>query len=227
MRIGEVEVSKIYVGTHTVQRIYVGEVLVWPTTQVDDEPVCFTAEQANSTIMVRKQGTSAPALTLVTSTDGETWTPYTVGTTITLANVGDKVYFAAGEGGNTTWATQSYSNYNMFRGTGRYSASGNIMTLLDKDDPPTAITTANCFANLFNGNTALTAAPRLPASTLANACYYQMFYGCNALRVAPELPAVTLTTSCYYYMFRGCTSLTTAPTLPATTLASTCYRSMF
>lgn len=195
MLIGEQEITGIYIGAQAVRQVYVGDVLVWPTSQVDDEPVCFTAEQANSTIMVRAQG-SAPALTLVTSTDGENWTPYTVGDTITLANVGDKVYFAAGEGGNTTWATSS-SRYNMFRGTGRYSASGNIMTLLDKDDPSTAITTTYCFGNLFNGNTALTAAPRLPASTLANYCYQRMFYGCNALRVAPELPAVTLASNCY------------------------------
>ena len=201
MLIGEQEITGIYIGAQAVRQVYIGDTLVWPTSQVDDEPVCFTAEQANSTIMVRKQGSSAPTLTLVTSTDGENWTPYTVGDTITLANVGDKVYFAAGEGGNTRWATSSYSNYNQFRGTGRYSASGNVMTLLDKDDPPTAITTEYCFVSLFNGDTALTAAPRLPASTLAMYCYRQMFYGCTALRVAPELPAMTMVSGCYYQMF--------------------------
>ena len=54
-----------------------------------------------------------------------------------------------------------------------------------------------------------------------------MFYGCTSLTAAPSLPATTLANSCYYYMFRGCTSLTAAPSLPATTLANYCYSSMF
>jgi hypothetical protein len=54
-----------------------------------------------------------------------------------------------------------------------------------------------------------------------------MFYGCTALTTAPALPATTLADECYTYMFHSCTSLTTAPALPATTLANRCYRYMF
>ena len=54
-----------------------------------------------------------------------------------------------------------------------------------------------------------------------------MFYGCTGLTAAPELPATTLAAYCYQGMFNGCTGLTAAPELPATTLAAYCYQDMF
>jgi hypothetical protein len=74
-----------------------------PEIEIPDEPevdyLCFTAEQANSTVkMTPRRG--APTVYLETSPTGEdgSWSDFTVGvgsTTITLANVGDKVYFRA------------------------------------------------------------------------------------------------------------------------------------
>ena len=85
-----------------------------------------------------------------------------------------------------------------------------------------------CYSYMFYGCTSLTAAPSLPATTLASSCYSDMFYGCTSLTAAPSsLPATTLADYCYSYMFYGCTSLTAAPSLPATTLAEECYSRMF
>ena len=188
--------------------------------------LCFTAEEAGSTVAMRAFG-SAPAVTLETSFDGEIWEPFTVGeTTITLPNVGDKVYFRAGEGGNTAMASspRAYNKFSII--TGRISASGNIMSLLNRDVPD-SIMPRYCFASLFNGCTSLAQAPELPATTLATYCYANMFRGCTSLAQAPELPATTLATYCYANMFRGCASLAQAPELPATTLATKCYGYMF
>jgi hypothetical protein len=80
---------------------------------------------------------------------------------------------------------------------------------------------------MFDGCTALTTAPALPATSLASYCYSNMFQGCNSLTTAPALPATTLESYCYSGMFSGCTSLTAAPALPATTLAGYCYQYMF
>ena len=81
---------------------------------------------------------------------------------------------------------------------------------------------------MFVGCTALTQAPELPATTLAEYCYYYMFNKCTSLTKAPELPATRLANYCYSGMFNRCTSLTKAPSmLPATTLAESCYRFMF
>ena len=188
--------------------------------------LCFTAEEAGSTIKMSKVG-SAPSVTLETSFDCEIWEPFTVGeTTITLPNVGDKVYFRAGEGGNTTMAS-SINNYNNFSIiTGRIAASGNIMSLLNGDSPDSIIATY-CYYSMFRNCTALAQAPELPVTTLARSCYGSMFIGCTSLVQAPELPATTLAGSCYASMFRNCTALVQAPELPATTLAGSCYASMF
>lgn len=86
----------------------------------------------------------------------------------------------------------------------------------------------NCYEDMFNGCSALTAAPELKAETLADYCYHTMFFDCIALTTAPEvLPATTLKNNCYMNMFQGCTSLTATPKLPATTLVTNCYTNMF
>ena len=43
---------------------------------------------------------------------------------------------------------------------------------------PDSVTTCT---NMFNGCTALTTAPELPATMLADGCYNSMFYGCTSL----------------------------------------------
>ena len=80
---------------------------------------------------------------------------------------------------------------------------------------------------MFRGCTGLTAAPALPATTLAANCYGSMFRGCTGLTAAPALPAATLAAYCYNSMFYGCTGLTAAPALNAKNLAEGCYASMF
>ena len=216
-------------------------------------PLCFTAEEANSTVHLDKFGTPN-AISLETSTDGNTWTDYSwtenTGDTLTLANVGDKVYMRAKNENQTIG--KSNSDYYKFAMTGKIAASGNIQTLLKSDgsrtDAPAycyyslfggcqSLTTtqrlpattlaSGCYSNMFAGCTSLTSAPELPATTLANSCYINMFHSCSSLKTTPKLPATTLYNWCYNGMFVGCTSLTQAPELPATTLARGCYDRMF
>lgn len=217
---------------------------------VSPDYLCFTAEEAGSTVAMAVKGTPTKGQAFETSTDGTNWSVFTPGTTtITLANAGDKVYFR----GNNTTVSESSSVYYKFVMSGKIAASGNIMSLLDKTCKSTTISNQYCYYSMFVNCTSLTTAPSLPATTLANSCYSHMFYGCTSLTTAPalpattlakqcylemfqdctslttapELPAIQLDIACYTYMFQGCTSLTTAPELPATTLASNCYQSMF
>ena len=108
---------------------------------------------------------------------------------------------------------------------------GNIMSLVDEENFATATTLSvnRTFHSLFSGFTTLTDASGLllPATQLATNCYREMFNGCSALTAAPALPATQLEHSCYWGMFSGCTALTAAPALPATQLAKYCYREMF
>ena len=186
--------------------------------------LCFTADEANDTISLNKVGTPS-TISLEYSVDKNTWTEYTwdgnTGATITLANVGDSVYF---RGNNDTFST-SYDNYYNFQFSALTRASGNVMSLLDKQFRKKEVT-EYCFNLLFYNCTSLTTAPELPATTLAESSYYKMFSG-SGIVVAPELPATTLGGACYRSMFYGCTSLTKAPELPATTLVNWCYYEMF
>lgn len=125
---------------------------------------------------------------------------------------------------NLDATVSNYTFYRMFsNSTGLVSAENLKLT---------ATTLTNyCYNSMFQGCTALTTAPTLPATTLTTGCYGSMFNGCTSLTTAPALAATTLANSCYNSMFRGCTALTTAPVLPARTLSSSstygCYSYMF
>jgi hypothetical protein len=75
---------------------------------------------------------------------------------------------------------------------------------------------------MFKNCTSLTAAPALPATTLAVDCYSGMFYGCTSLTAAPALPAATLANDCYFQMFKSCTSLNSITMLATDITASFC-----
>ena len=193
------------------------------TVEIPDY-LCFTAEEAGSTVAMAVNGTPTKGQAFEYSTNGTNWSEFIPGTTtITLSNVGDKVYF---RGDNTT-VSETNVNYYKFVMSGKIAASGNIMSLLDKTCQSTTISKDRCYYSMFRGCTSLTTAPSLPATTLTSNCYAYMFSGCTSLTTAPSLPATTLKSNCYYNMFYNCTSLTTAPSLPATTLADYCYGHMF
>lgn len=196
----------------------------WDDLPDTTDYLCFTAEQANSTVGLDKEGTP-PEISLEYSTDKKTWTEYTwngnTGATITLANIGDSVWW---RGNNNTFSTNPYS-YHGFVMSGKIKASGNIMSLLDKTCESKELKTN--LARIFFNCTSLTTAPELPATTLRVSCYEWMFFGCESLTKAPELPATTLQPSCYNGMFYDCKSLTEAPVLKSTQLVSNCYKEMF
>lgn len=193
------------------------------------EYLTFEAKTVPATVTFKKSPSETVNM-LQYSIDGLTWNTYTE--PISLANVGDKVFF---RGDNTTLATNNTDRTSsIFTVTnGDCYLYGNIMSLLDPTDYPTGVTLTESytFCNLFKGNSTIFFHPTkkllLPATTLTMHCYCAMFYGCTNLTTAPELPAMTLAGECYYQMFRGCTGLTNAPALPATTLANGCYQAMF
>lgn len=195
-------------------------------------PLTFEAMTAGATVTLNSEG-NAPSVSLETSADGITWTPYTVGTPITLDTVGAKVMF---HGTNPRYAT-SPSDYHYFSLDDDCYVYGNIMSLicatgyatLKKLDSSVQYT----FESLFYGCEGLNNHPdmtiELPATELASYCYSHMFKDCTSLDEAPELPTGgwDLRTYCYQFMFEGCTSLTESPVLPAEKLVQGCYASMF
>jgi len=252
------------------QTFSVGSSLTMPEKEVIDpsEYLCFTCTSGNVAIGMTKKNTkttNAPDIALQYYTDKTGWQDFKLGdgnkgvsdsTLIALAS-GEKVCFKA-KTTNDSLALNIMA-YNYFTTTttdnGKVNVSGNIMSLLDGDNPGTTLThtytftsifmgctsiqnasglslpatslVKHCYAHMFNGCTALESAPVLTATTLANSCYNNMFRGCTALKTAPALTATTLAENCYSYMFKDCKALNTAPTLSATTLAPNCYTWMF
>ena len=191
MNFGTIQVANIFVGTLNAIEAYFGNEKVWGKSEpATANWLCFTAKQANSTVGMEVASEAAPEVSLEYSTDGNTWSPFVVGSTkVTLANIGDKMYVRATSAGNTRMGCYSgeYGRfiYNRFVMTGKIAASGNVDTLLNQ-----------------NGN-----------ATLTSYCYYGLFEYCASLTSAPELPATELAFGCYKLMFHGCTSLTQAPAI--------------
>ena len=159
--------------THGVSAIPEGWTVLPVPIPIPRPELCFTAEEPYSDVTMMAMG-NAPSVSLEYSTDGNTWSPFVVGTTtVTLANIGDKMYMRATGAGNAGMGSSEADNkpttYNKFVMTGKISASGNVDTLLDQ-----------------NGN-----------ATITNYCYYGLFEECTSLTTAPELPATELAFGCY------------------------------
>lgn len=192
----------------------------------DQEPIYHEGEE---------QWVSAPSAICVNleySTDLVNWLPYdtAISPSITLQDVGDRVYFrgdnpdqfSSGENSYYYWIVtdENYQN------TARVNVGGNIMSLLDKTMQQTNVT-SYCFFCLFVYNDCILNADKLklPATTISDNCYAGMFQRCSNLKTSPiELPATTALEdtysnhNCYSYMFDNCHSLTTTPHIPASSI---------
>jgi len=211
-----IDLSQYYTKTETDSLLDKKVDKIYPT------PLCFTAQQAGSTISITNTGDNAPNIEISTN-NGGTWTIWDY-STITLNNIDDTVLM---RGMNPNGFSKSDSMFSEFVITGIIAASGNIMSLIDYTEEVDTIPCSYCFIRAFHNCSSLTAAPELPATTLAKSCYGAMFNGCTSLTAAPALPATIMKESCYEGMFYVCTGLTSAPELPATILAQRCYANMF
>ena len=184
--------------------------------------LCFTAEEAGAQIQYINKNGNNPNVEFSRNPDNG-WTQLDEGITITLENVGDRVYFR----GNNPNGFSNDTQRTQFSMTGKIAASGSVMSLIDGKGASLEIPNRECFNRLFAGCQTLTKAPELPATKLESNCYTHMFDSCISLTKMPELPARTLADSCYDGMFAHCSSLMEVQKLPATTLTDGCYTAMF
>ena len=143
--------------------------------------------------------------------NGETWNTYTLpgtgenGESITI-NLGEKLLFKGDnpEGFNECYYNNKYIN-NLayyFLGTGKYKVSGNVMSLIYKDNFIDKNNTPNkgCFSRLFQGNTALIEVYNLCLPEPTNDGYedYCIFIGCtNLQKVTLDYFPKSLQSFCY------------------------------
>ena len=160
--------------------------------------------------------------------EGKTWTTLAAKTNTPTIKANEKILWKA------NIEAQSYNGVGTFSSTCKFSAEGNVMSLMYGDNF-IGKTTLNGsdeyggFCKLFYTNTNIVDAEylQLPATTLKKGCYLNMFYGCTSLIGGPELPSNNLAEHCYASMFQGCTSLTKTPKLQATHAEYGCYTNMF
>ena len=182
--------------------------------------LCFTAEEANSTISMSYKVGSPPARSFVVSyDDGKTWQSFNPDSdVITLANVGDKVCMGAAFGETYTQISTGNRAVRRFVITGAVAANGNIMSLLvnDKNAWQSIQMGTYCFRQLFYSCN-ITSAPELPSMLLNTVCYSAMFMGCSLLKTAPSvLPCTSSYSNMYYQMFYQCPNLETSPEIMLT-----------
>ena len=194
-----------------------------------DETGCFSIENIStkqSRFYIEKKG-SAPAVSLEYSRDrGATWQEYSIASQPYISmGLGEKIYLRGR--GNTTFGT-SNANYIHFvstSGEGVVKVSGNIMTLLDGENPPAEVPDYGFFG-LFSGFSSLKDAQSLilPAETIGASAYSNMFYNCSQMTDAPEISATEVGAYSMSYMFGNCSAMTVAPSVirPLTLPASAC-----
>ena len=216
----KVSVSGIYVADWTTGDITGGKTEECPTPYIK-----FTAKAEQKFMMTTEGGYTFSNLEY--SVNNSEWASVAIGTEIPFGGAKGDLRLRGINPNGTATGLYTYSTITFTYPTVDVACIGDIRTLQDWRNYNIVETNNARFCYLFLNCSALTSAPELPATTLADNCYFGMFSGCTSFTAAPKLPATTLADNCYSGMFLGCTSLTAAPELKATTLAKYCYSDMF
>ena len=179
------------------------------------EVLCFTAVGGSASISITNTGTNLNITKpkLFVSTDNSTWSEWDQNT-ITLANANDTVYMY---GDNRAFSYSTADN-SKFALTGSIAISGNLLSLLSKDE--TVDIGEYGFYQLFYNATSIVSGPDVKGGI---AGYYAMngaFYGCSNMVSFGEISFKELHSGACKGMFQGCSKLTEAPTLPKIDIAS-------
>lgn len=184
----------------------------------------YIKPSSSSYITLKRENSTAPALTVEKSTDGSTWT--TVGTTSTSGlsiylDGNTKNYLRCSGGSGTSSGNVNYVNRFIDSGVPSYEIGGSILSLDYGSDfsgyETTFRTESSIFPSLFRGCTHLTDASNLVLPNATNfGVYYRLFEGCTSLAEAPVLPSQTISQAAYYSLFSGCTSLNRVKCLATT-----------
>ena len=214
----KIEVTGITAGPWTANGTTTGNLTPIPY-------VTFKAAKAQKFMMTPQYGYTISGLEY--SVNGGEWKKVVADTGVDFGGDKGNLRLRGTNTNGTASADEPYSTITFIDKNVNVACTGDIRTLLNWKNYSTVETQNARFCNLFQDCTALTSAPELPATTLAESCYSAMFSGCKSLKSAPKLPATTLALGCYNSMFSGCKSLTSVPTLSATELANYCYNLMF
>ena len=217
--------DKVSVSGITVKDWTTGDITGGKTEECPTPYITFTAKAEQKFMMTTEGGYTFSNLEY--SVNNSEWASVAIGTEIPFGGAKGDLRLRGINPNGTATGLYTYSTITFTYPTVDVACIGDIRTLQDWRNYNIVETNNARFCYLFLNCSALTSAPELPATTLADNCYFGMFSGCTSFTAAPKLPATTLADNCYSGMFLGCTSLTAAPELKATTLAKYCYSDMF
>lgn len=242
------DISAAYVGSTGVDKLYLGNEVVWQNTPpgpvpYDEQYLTFKITSPG-TISFKKNYNDAPTVTIYYKVNSGNWTAITTTTSGTSFNVvsGDTVQFKGDNDfyGYASGTAGRRASANSFSGsTASFNIEGNIMSLIDSQNFATIDQTwvaadhNSAFYKLFQDTHVVDASNLIlqPSGATqdlqAEMIYYEFFKNCYDLVAVPELPAMSLVFESYGYMFSDCRSLVQAPVLPATNLGVYCYYGMF
>lgn len=208
------EIGKAFLGGTEVDKMYLGDVLVYGTEELPNY-LCFTAlESGTFTITIASALTTSQLQYIEYSIDeGKTWTKTNnvnsqqiVITTPTVNN-GDKVYW---RGIGIQLAQMRSANPTIVSSTCRFDASGEAMSLLKGGNFEKSRNVDNsAFAKLFLGCTTIINARDMivNASNIGSYGMQEMFKGCSNLISTPYINVGTASGYPFNSMFENCTSL--------------------
>lgn len=203
-------------GTINVHSAKLGRLVLWEVkSPVKPQGILFEQVGGGGEIQIELK-TKTPAWwpNVEYSTNGADWERFEQGVASPKAQ---KIWVRGKNpaGLSTGNASESFSETNKVYfdfgvSTGDLKISGNIMTLIDWENPPSEIPSPYCFSRLFSG---------------------QSGWGTNNFDGVDisdlELSATTLTAGCYRYMFRESKAINTVRELPAKDIPVAAYASLF
>lgn len=218
--LGNIEIADLRLGTTQVKALCLGSEQIWGGEEPGPaaEPLCFTAEGSNATVAL-VNGSSAPSVSMEYSTDNSAWSSYTLGTTVTLANKGDKVYFRAADVNPRIGNSDIYrweAIYNNYFNCNNVSVSGKLVSVLRKDmNESLTYTSEPCiykclFRNYNSNNPHIVSAKdlQLPNLSAFSAQEFMGLFVGSTLSAAPAFPQrCSASFETFGYMFENCDKL--------------------
>lgn len=209
INLGSTPIADLKLGETQVDKVYLGNELVWQNTPTPStiRALKFECDSSQSLgIIADYIGSLTPNFEY--STDGTHWAQWNDLTMSLPFGEGTPLYV---RGMNTVIANgTNYVTFTFLQSDNKVRCYGNVMHLFDYTQDLSefpADPNSHGIAYLFRSCVALEIPPSLPATSLLQHAYDSTFSGCTSLVAIPYLPATVLGEQCYQNMFNGCSQI--------------------
>lgn len=203
INLGTTPIADIRLGETQVDKVYLGDELVWQNAPTPSTIRALKFEcDSSQSLGIRADLIGGLTPNFEYSTDGSHWAQWNDLTMTLPFGEGTPLYV---RGMNTVISIGTNQvTFTFAQNDNKVRCYGNVMHLFDYTQDLT----------------------EFPADPNSHGIAY-LFSSCAALEIPPSLPATSLLQHAYDSTFNKCTSLVAIPSLPATVLGEQCYRTMF